>query len=69
MGKFLLFCGACAAVVLTAYVCLQHPTEVRKGLSDGVSTASGAVASGVQKGAAAAQSAINTPPAPPADKK
>jgi hypothetical protein len=65
MGKFLLFCGACAAVAFTAYLCLQHPTEVRKGLSDGVGTAASAVQSGVSKGASAAQTAINTPPSAP----
>jgi hypothetical protein len=65
MKAFLLFCVAVGAVVLTAYMCLQHPADVRKGLSDGVGTAASAVSSGVQKGASAAQTAIATPPAPP----
>lgn len=69
MGKFLLFCGTVAAIGLTAWACLQHPADVKDGMTRGVAAASSAVVAGVQKGAAGATSAINTPPAPPSTAK
>jgi len=63
---FALAIGACVAV---AYVCLVHPADTRKSLSDGVSAAGTFAGKTISSGVAGAVSAINTPAAPPSAPK